>query len=46
MYLVLRTIGVYHPHDMCEASTRQLKIGRKGHYGYNKEACKILIDNH
>ena len=46
MCLALRTIGVYHSHNMCEASTHQLKMRRKGHCGYNKEDCKILKANH
>ena len=38
-YLVLNTIGVYHQHHMCGASTRLPKGHKREHYNhYNKRS--------
>ncbi len=31
---------------MCEATTQQLRMRRKGHYGHYKEDSKMLIANY
>nr|WP_313980016.1 hypothetical protein [uncultured Prevotella sp.] len=38
MCLVLRTIGVYHPHDMCEALARYVRSINTSAYDKKKAA--------